>query len=118
MWRMLKIDNKKVWGITIFSTSLKINELNYQLSWQHAIEKWFRPSGSYYPVYTYDPVYKKDMDLTIFSLPDDIIERALQRCRQSQNLYMIGSKILGDSGDYDSEWRDALEGDGDDRFNE
>jgi len=91
---------------------VKVNETNPRVTWQNTIESWFRSSGRYHPVYTYDPVYKKEMDLTQFSLPEQIISRALRCCRERRSLYMTGGKFEGDTGDYISGWREVLHGEG------
>ena len=91
---------------------VKINEMNPCVTWQSTVESWFRTTGRYHPVYTYDPVYKKEMELTEFSLPEHIIARALKGCREKRSLYMSGGKFEGDCEDYTSGWREVLHGEG------
>lgn len=91
---------------------VKVNETNPRVTWQSTVESWFRANGRYHPVYTYDPVYKKEMELTQFSLPEQIISRALRCCRENRTLHMTGGKFEGDFGDYTSGWREVLHGEG------
>eukprot|EP00092_Neocalanus_flemingeri_P010494 GFUD01011305.1.p1 GENE.GFUD01011305.1~~GFUD01011305.1.p1 ORF type:complete len:883 (+),score=171.29 GFUD01011305.1:93-2651(+) len=89
---------------------VKVNEMNPRVTWQSTVESWFRTSGRYHPVYTYDPVYRKEMELTEFSLPEQIIARALKVCREKHSLYTSGGKFEGDCEDYSSGWREVLHG--------
>jgi len=91
---------------------VKVDERNPRVSWQNTVESWFSSSVHHHPVYTYDPVYKKEMDLTQFYLPEPIIQRALRCCREKRSILMCGGKYEGDCDDYSSGWREVLHGEG------
>jgi len=91
---------------------VRVDERNPRVTWQNTVESWFSSGVRHHTVYTYDPVYKKEMDPTQFHLPQQIIERAMRCCKDKRSISMCGGKYEGDCEDYSSSWRDVLHGEG------